>query len=35
LKANPHFHVFYADAANRTLREIGQSRESRSSNAQQ
>jgi len=35
LKTNPHFHVFHAEAANRTLEEIGQShnRNLRSSNA--
>jgi predicted Zn-dependent protease len=35
LKANPHFHVFYADLASRTLDEIARSRnpDLRSSNA--
>jgi tetratricopeptide (TPR) repeat protein len=35
LKTNPHFHVFYAEAAHRTLEEISQSRnrDLRSSNA--
>lgn len=36
LKANPHFHVLYAEVANRTLEEISRARgrDSRSSNAQ-
>jgi len=36
LKTNPHFHVFHAELATRTLEEIGQShnRDLRSSNAQ-
>lgn len=36
LKANPHFHVFHAEVASRTLEEIAQShnRDLRSSNAQ-
>jgi tetratricopeptide (TPR) repeat protein len=35
LKANPHFHVFYADVASRTLDQIARSRnrDLRSSNA--